>query len=217
MAENYSIADKRYDSILRRSCEEQLKMVLYCKVCLEKSMNQELKTYIDYEIPKDAIKEFKKPYFRDPDTKEKGLKGIRERNRIIRKWKDTHKNEVKFFKKAYKEYFKKQLSMGDFRKIYGKNDENRKCEYCEITENDIRNLTEKKQIKTKRYYIRGETMEVDRKDPNRKYEKNNIILTCYWCNNAKTDEFSYCEFKKIGKTMKIIWDKRLGQKIGGKK
>ena len=44
------------------------------------------------------------------------------------------------------------------------------------------------------------------------YNKNNCVVACAWCNNAKTDAFSYDEFKpigvKIGEKIKSILEKR---------
>jgi len=34
-------------------------------------------------------------------------------------------------------------------------------------------------------------------------------MACYWCNNAKTDEFDGDEFKEIGEAIKKVWKKRL--------
>ena len=41
-------------------------------------------------------------------------------------------------------------------------------------------------------------MEVVRIELNKGYEEGNLVLSCYWCNNAKTDEFTATEFKPIG-------------------
>ena len=57
-------------------------------------------------------------------------------------------------------------------------------------------------------------MEIDRIDPSGDYSKENIVLCCYWCNNAKTDEFSYFEFKKfIAPEIQEIWEIRLQRKL----
>lgn len=34
-------------------------------------------------------------------------------------------------------------------------------------------------------------------------------MSCYWCNNAKTDEFTFEEFEEIGKSFGLVWNKRL--------
>jgi 5-methylcytosine-specific restriction endonuclease McrA len=45
---------------------------------------------------------------------------------------------------------------------------------------------------------RGWNFEIDRKKPNLEYTTENCVAACYWCNNAKTDEFDDVEFKPIG-------------------
>ena len=32
---------------------------------------------------------------------------------------------------------------------------------------------------------------------------NNLVYVCYWCNNAKTNYFTYEKFKKIGEKKEI--------------
>ena len=34
-------------------------------------------------------------------------------------------------------------------------------------------------------------------------------MACYWCNNAKTDEFSPEEFKPIAEGIRKAWNERL--------
>lgn len=52
-------------------------------------------------------------------------------------------------------------------------------------------------------------MEIDKIESDKEYAKCNIVLSCYWCNNAKTDEFSLDEFKSIAKGINAAWNKRL--------
>lgn len=84
---------------------------------------------------------------------------------------------------------------------------NKKCFYCGITEAEIE-LLNKEQPLTKR--LRGKKLELDRREPNATYDDiNNIVHSCYWCNNAKTDTFTDKEFQEIGKVISLIWQKRL--------
>lgn len=71
------------------------------------------------------------------------------------------------------------------------------CHYCHITINEIIKLLEKRKIYRKTY-TRGLVMELDRKIPNWEYDHDNTVPCCYWCNNAKTDEFFDDEFVTIG-------------------
>ena len=56
---------------------------------------------------------------------------------------------------------------------------------------------------------RGWNMEIDRKKPNLEYTTDNCVAACYWCNNAKTDEFDDEEFEPIGEQIGNALLKRL--------
>jgi len=88
------------------------------------------------------------------------------------------------------------------------------CSYCGITLEQIAQLGKNKQLNNKRSETRGYVLEIDRKEPNLEYTKDNCCMTCYWCNNAKTDEFTVNEFKEIAQGINAIWKKR-GAKIDG--
>ena len=86
----------------------------------------------------------------------------------------------------------------------------RKCHYCGITENEIKTLLENKRLYTKRIKTRGKTLELERKQPDLKYDNlENLTFSCYWCNNAKTDTFTDKEFIEVGKVFSKIWQQRL--------
>jgi 5-methylcytosine-specific restriction endonuclease McrA len=55
-------------------------------------------------------------------------------------------------------------------------------------------------------------MEVERFDSNLEYTKDNCAMACYWCNNAKTDEFTKEEFQPIADQIKLVWETRLAEK-----
>lgn len=110
---------------------------------------------------------------------------------------------------AYTAHFKEDFTMEDFKFFYKENEAERKCSYCGITQAEISKLRVHGLIRTKRN--RGKQMEIDRVNSNMEYMKGNIVLACYYCNNAKTDEFSPEEFKAIGKEIKKIWDSRLSK------
>lgn len=85
------------------------------------------------------------------------------------------------------------------------------CYYCGIDKKTVTDLIEHNQIKSNRFFThkyknqsgeekcgtRGRSFEVDRKNPNGPYSKDNCVLCCYFCNNDKSDIFSadqYIEF-----------------------
>ena len=102
-------------------------------------------------------------------------------------------------------FFPKEM----FIKKYGDDDSERYCEYCGISEKTINKLIDNNYIYTKALWNRGRYMEIDKKDPFTGYNANNIVLSCYWCNNAKTDEFSFEEFDILRNGMKEIWNTRI--------
>jgi hypothetical protein len=101
------------------------------------------------------------------------------------------------------------ISKTDFRSFYGEDDSNRVCTYCATSEQDFTLLISKRRLYSKRLSTRGRTMEVDRKHPNMPYRVENVVLCCYFCNNAKTDEFTFEEFEEMGKAFGHVWKNRL--------
>lgn len=79
------------------------------------------------------------------------------------------------------------------------------CIYCGLT--NLESIKLSKQFpKSTRCGKRGFSLELDRKDSNIiDYSiLENLCLACYWCNNAKTNYFSFEEFKIIGNAIQQI-------------
>ncbi|MDX9742521.1 MAG: hypothetical protein RBT59_01745 [Arcobacteraceae bacterium] len=106
-------------------------------------------------------------------------------------------------KKIYIVSFPNIMSADEF-KILQNTDS---CAYCGITVAQIQLLKDKGKISSKSG--RGTNLEIDRKSPNLEYSRDNCCMACYWCNNAKTDEYTPSEFKAIAKGINKIWNKRL--------
>lgn len=108
-------------------------------------------------------------------------------------------------KEIYKENFEKNFPKIDFEKLIKET----KCSYCGISISQIGDLSKKAKLNNKRSDTRGYSLEIDRKLPNLEYSKNNCCMACYWCNNAKTDEYSPKEFKPIAKGINQSWNIKL--------
>lgn len=80
------------------------------------------------------------------------------------------------------------------------------CAYCGISIKEINQLSNEGKLKTKRF--RGYTLEIDQKNAFEGYSDENCVACCYWCNNAKTDEFSVDEFREIAKGINKVWKAR---------
>ncbi len=79
------------------------------------------------------------------------------------------------------------------------------CHYCGIPEDEFQ------QIWAGPFYggfKRGQRLEIDRKINSLGYEIQNCVLACAICNMAKSNKFSYDEFKKVGKIIGEIWQTR---------
>jgi hypothetical protein len=74
-----------------------------------------------------------------------------------------------------------------------------KCHYCETSILDIRRLLNKGLILGRKigYGYRGPNLEIDRKDPFGNYCAENCVLCCYYCNNDKSNTYSYQIYKDI--------------------
>lgn len=105
---------------------------------------------------------------------------------------------------GYLEQFKERYPYDIFEK-HSKADT---CEYCKITLDTINKLADQQKI-FKKPTTRGYTMEIDRRKPNLEYTSENCVPCCYWCNNAKTDEFDDVEFIPVAKEIKKALENRL--------
>lgn len=90
-----------------------------------------------------------------------------------------------------------------------------KCRYCNTSILDIRELLNANLIKGRGVRgagIRGHNLEIDRMNPGIEYSEANCVLACYYCNNDKSNTFSYDVYLNIiGPTRKVMWDELLRQ------
>ena len=112
-------------------------------------------------------------------------------------------------KKSYENIFEKSFPKKAFEEMIS----TIVCSYCGISEDEIEDLGKEGSLYNKRSETRGYTLEIDRKEANGEYTEENCCMCCYWCNNAKTDEFGVKEFEYIAKGINNIWSERLGKKI----
>jgi len=79
-------------------------------------------------------------------------------------------------------------------------DQDQVCYYCELPQQKVFDyLTYVFENKGhKRMATRGHSLELDRKNYDSIYQESDCVLSCYICNNAKSDVFEAEEFKSIG-------------------
>ena len=113
------------------------------------------------------------------------------------------KEHYKIVKQKYKirdkkEKDKKFEEMKKFALWYEKariNPKERKCHYCEITEENLKKLFDNKVIQSKKPSFNS-TLQIERLNPDKGYVKDNCVLACCICNNAKSDMINAKNFKE---------------------
>ena len=104
----------------------------------------------------------------------------------------------------------------EFLKWY--NGHEKKCYYCGLTEQESQRIVMTGILKSSRFpqngklgrgQSRGVWLEVDRMKPKEDYSPKNCVLSCYFCNNDKSDIFhgdDYIKFKsdRLGYLRKLI-------------
>ena len=176
--------------------------------CVVNDIAPTINSFLEFDLSKheDLVTIYTCQYYQwDSSDKLEGVKSELSINEIYKKIKHlnfTKDIESEWFEKYFK-IFKTQYSEDNFKK-----DTNaQECYYCKITLDEINTLASEQKLFKKNE--RGFTMEIDRKKPNLEYTNENCVPACYWCNNAKTDEFDDLEFMPIAEQIKAIFNKRL--------
>ena len=192
---SYSHAKTRYRSIKKRSFETFLELFLVSTYIDDKSLqsanedNFAAFDYTDERIPKALT-----AYQMGNNSADFDGRPVSYLDNVVDSWYKSH--DLSPFKLLFQD---KMISEDEFVDFYKSDDFDRECHFCNIKESEIDKLILSQKINTKRLGTRGKKMEIERLKPIEGYVKGNIALCCYWCNNAKTDEFSAKEFKPIGK------------------
>lgn len=195
-----------YDAKANDSFRTKMNMYLFHKVLTNTSDSLDLDEFVSFEITKALVVLYTTVYWQ------------MEANHIIEQCGltcDEIYKKITQLSKAYPEKieeYRKDYIANRFPGIFKKEDFEKlldqiHCNYCGITKEEIDELAVKRQLRKKN--LRGWTLEIDRLDSNIEYRLDNCVMSCYWCNNAKTDEFTLDEFMEVGKVIRSIWDKRL--------
>jgi 5-methylcytosine-specific restriction endonuclease McrA len=121
----------------------------------------------------------------------------------MNKFKTSNNELIKNMEGQYVDNFEEVFPLIGFKELV----ENQECAYCKISIEMVNQLAKVQKLFKKSE--RGWSLEIDRKNSNKEYAKDNCVMACYWCNNAKTDEFTHDEFVEIGKAIQSVWEKRL--------
>lgn len=201
---------KKYAAKAEDSFKTKRNLFLFDHIIYKKGItNVKTEDFASFEIDDKIIKIYTTQYYQQ--DRKSNLTGFDltpdEIYMELSGWiKEKHQNEI--LRKFYiEEYFPKYVfPLNKFSDLFNYPAE-QKCFYCGITEQMVKSLISCNEIFTKRE--RGHKLEIDRKEANKEYTQENSVLCCYWCNNAKTDEFSFQEFIPVGKYFRLLWNMRL--------
>jgi 5-methylcytosine-specific restriction endonuclease McrA len=210
------LVKQRHESLLRRIFNNVIELYLFDKLIHSTGETSLIfDDFLEYKVSEDIKQKYLHSYSIDNGEEKIEERTIKDIDEKMSKWFRENKPKYNELYKKFKERNEKNkdviIPFDEFKEVFAEN-KDRQCHYCGITEKVIDEMILKSKIKTKRLLTRGRTMEIDRIKPNEGYTKDNIVLSCYWCNNAKTDEFSYKEFKSIiAPTIRTIWIERFGK------
>lgn len=128
------------------------------------------------------------------------IKFITEQERRVVKYYSTNKLKLSGFadRQEFIDWYLHELYINE-----------NKCHYCKTSILDIRKLLNAGLITgrlVKGGGLRGSNLEIDRKDPYGVYEWRNCVLSCYYCNNDKSNTFDYETYLNfIGPAKKQAW------------
>jgi hypothetical protein len=116
---------------------------------------------------------------------------IQEETERISKYYDTNKLKLAGFegRDNFINWYLHELSFNECR-----------CHYCNTNILHIRQLLNAGLINGRSVRgtgLRGPNFELDRKDPEAGYNERNCVLSCYYCNNDKSNTFSYETYLNI--------------------
>lgn len=194
----------KYREIGKRSFKSKWKVYLFERTIhseLDKINNQDFNLF---QLCSKSIKRYVNEYWQEfEDHKIKGMK-ISEIYNSMKSYEQKHLLDIAKFERHYIEYeFPQTFCKSEFDSLI----QVEECWHCGITKVEIEELG--KQQKLRKKNLRGWNLEIDRLEPNKEYSESNCVMSCFWCNNAKTDEFSEEEFKAIGKEIGIALRGRL--------
>jgi hypothetical protein len=99
------------------------------------------------------------------------------------------------------------IGFDDFDDFYNwYNEQPKICTYCQMNEIELQEIVITSRLSSKRFPSNGEIgqgknrgiwLEIDRMNPIGLYSRENCVLACYFCNNDKSDVFSYDQYREF--------------------
>lgn len=197
---------KKYNKLAKKSFKAKWNVYLLDKIIQGKELEIEENDFKKFILTDENVQQYSNDYWQKEAEEKIGDLKISEIDATINKFEYGERIYIEEYERNYiEEIFPALMPMVDFGKIIASS----QCHHCEISIDKIYKLKEKGNLRKKNG--EGWTLEIDRLKPNFEYTANNCVVSCYWCNNAKTDEFSAEEFKSIGREIRKIFEFRLSE------
>jgi hypothetical protein len=201
---------KRYKEVVKRSLDRHLDLFLTTHFLRSPTQDLEFATLEAYAAFQPKPSEWDH-YLRSHQAKRLSdafgsNSTVRALDQAIKGWWVKQKAQgLQKFQQVHKQHC---VSKDDFQTLFSSETE-LACAYCHITEGQFQRLIYAGQVQTKRLRTRGSAFEIDCREPYLGYAAGNLALCCYWCNNAKSDEFKVEEFQPVAEALGQVWQLRL--------
>ena len=192
-----------YKSKALDSFKTKLNLFIY-QLVINNKLKFESKEFQSFEITEELVSEYSTVYWQQElefIIKDKTIKEIYEAIT------NALKENEEVIKACREHYVAKVFPVKFPESKFNEMIKNEQCHYCELKKTEIETLSNNRQLNKKN--LRGWNLEIDRLNSNFEYTPENSVMCCYWCNNAKTDEFTEEEFKRIGQSIKTVWKERI--------
>jgi hypothetical protein len=203
-----SLIARRHKEVLKRSFDRHMDLFLTSQFLREKELKQV--SVEGYATFSPGAGEWS-AYLRSQQAKsytdilEEGC-SIKDLDEAIKGWWGENKEQLVAYREVHDS---RVISLAGFAALYSA--QALICPYCHVSLSEFEQLRVRGLLFTKRLRTRGTSFELDCSLPHLGYAEGNVVLCCYWCNNAKTDEFTPEEFAPVGEAMGRAWRGRLGK------
>jgi len=203
--------EQKYRTKMNQSFDSKLELYIFSLIIKKIDLPEFIDTngFREFKIDDNICNNYAKAWQLKKDEEFCGIKANMIDN-LMTDWYNKYEEKNKtILRVEYENIFIKIFPKDEFISLL----KNGQCYYCGIDFNRLTVLIEQGNL-FKKHFTRGKTIELDRYYPYEEYSFENTVPCCYWCNNAKTDEFFGEEFEEIAVNITKIWNKRL-EKVEG--
>lgn len=204
------IARSKYKAICQRSFKTRLELFLFESVLETRLQTRiSIEHFLSFKPSDSLIDRLEEAWQKEEIQVEASAVYTSFIDSSIVDWLSKNESLTKNLLGQYEKLFGESvLTFGQFTQVFPEDPRKRICHYTGLSDFDFEEMRKNGKIKTKN--ARGRFMEIDRLNSNREYYMDNIVLCCYWANNAKTDEFTYPEFVQyVGPAMEKVFRERM--------